>query len=373
MRPVPDRTHKAAAATWRNFIDLQLSTIFDPAASTALLRLQVPILKALPEMRPRSLWIMVLASAALALAGCSRQAPAAARIVVQLDWVAEPEHGGFYEALAKGYFRDAGLDVVLNQGGPNAFVMQKVATGQADIGQADSTNTLIAISQGLPLVNIAAIFQNDPSVLMLHADNPVRTFEDLNGKTIMARPEWAFIPYLKNKYHITFNLIPQNFEVGNFIADRNFIQQGFFTAEPYYIVKGGAKYPKFLYAWDAGFDAYTIVFANKAWAEQHAVQLKAFLLAYVHGWKDYIEGDPAPAQQMMLRLNSNNTPEFLEFSRKMIIDGKLVTGHDSKDDSQIGRISRDRFALQILQLEELGILPKGRLTADKVMTTAYLP
>jgi NitT/TauT family transport system substrate-binding protein len=330
-------------------------------------------------MKSRTPSIMALAAAALVLAGCSRQAaPAAAtevpfRITVQLDWVSEPEHGGFYQAYAKGYFRDAGLDVVLNQGGPNAFVMQKVATGQADIGQADSTNTLIAISQGLPLINIAAIFQNDPSVLMLHADNPVTSFEELDGKTLMARPEWAFLPYLKNKYHITFNLIPQNFEVGNFIADKNFIQQGYFTAEPFFIVKGGAKYPKFLYAWYAGFDAYTVLFANKAWAEKNADKLRLFLEIFIKGCKEYVEGDPAPAHAMMKKLNSNDTDDFLAFSRKMIIDGKLMTGHASKDDSQVGRISRERFATEIQQLEDLGILPKGKLTADQVMTTKYLP
>jgi NitT/TauT family transport system substrate-binding protein len=327
----------------------------------------------------RSSAVAMAAAVALAGWGCSRQAsvstPAAApfRITVQLDWVAEPEHGGFYEALAKGYFRDAGLDVVLNQGGPNAFVMQKVATGQADIGESDSTNTLIAISQGLPLIHIGAMFQNDPSVLMLHADNPVRTFEDLNGKTIMARLEWAFLPYLRNKYHIDFKIIPQDFSVANFVANPNFIQQGFYIAEPYYIVKGGAKYPKFLFAWDAGFDAYTTLFANRTWAQKNADHLRAFMAAYIHGWKDYVEGDPAPAHDMMLRLNSHNTPEFLAFSRKMIIDEKLVIGRNATNDSDTGRITRERFALQIQQLEELGILPKGKVTVDQAMTTAYLP
>jgi NitT/TauT family transport system substrate-binding protein len=311
--------------------------------------------------------------------GCSRQqAPSAApeapfKIIVQLDWVAEPEHGGFYQAQAKGYFRDAGLDVVLNQGGPNAFVMQKVATNQANIGESDSTNTLLAINQGLPLINIAAMFQNDPSVLMLHADNPVTTFEELDGKTIMARPEWAFLPYLKNKYHITFNIIPQNFAVGNFIADKNFIQQGFYTAEPFFIVKGGAKYPKFLFAWDAGFDAYTVLFTNKEWARQHPDKMKAFLAAYIHGWKDYVEGDPTPAHEAMKSVNPNVTDDFLAFSRKMIIDGKLVTGRAATDDSLVGRISPERFELQIHQLEDLGILPKGKLSVDQVMTTEYLP
>jgi NitT/TauT family transport system substrate-binding protein len=315
--------------------------------------------------------------------GCSRQQPAGApaefaaprlfRITLQLDWVAEPEHGGFYQALAKGYFRDAGLDVNIVQGGPNGFVMQKVATGHADISQNDSTNTLLAIAQGLPVIQVGAVFQNDPSVLMLHADNPVRRFEDLDGKTIMARPEWAFLPYLRNKYHIDFKIIPQAFAVANFIADPKFIQQGYYTAEPFYIVRGGAKYPKFLFPWDAGFDAYTILVANRPWAERNPDRLRAFMAAYIRGWKDYLEGDPAPAHALMKRLNPNDSDDFLVFCRKMIIDEGLAVGRHAKDDSQTGRITRERFALQIRQLEDLGILPKGRLTADQVMTTAYLP
>jgi NitT/TauT family transport system substrate-binding protein len=323
---------------------------------------------------------LLIAAASMALGGgCSRQpSPANApaepfKITLQLDWVAEPEHGGFYQALAKGYFREAGLDVTIVQGGPNAFVMQKLGTGKADIGQSDSTNTLLAIAQGLPVVQIGAVFQNDPSVLMLHADNPVKHFEDLNGKTIMARPEWAFLPYLKNKYHIDFSIIPQAFAVGNFIADPNFIQQGYYIAEPYYIVKGGGKYPKFLFAWDAGFDAYTGVVANRPWAEKNPERVRAFMAAYIRGWKDYITGDPAPAHALMKKLNSDNTDEFLAFCRKMIIDEKLVIGRQATDDSQTGRITRERFALQIRQLEDLGILPKGRLTVDQVMTTAFLP
>jgi NitT/TauT family transport system substrate-binding protein len=325
----------------------------------------------------KSLAVSLIAAAAVLAAGCSKGAPRAGsgpfRVTVQLDWVPQPEHGGLYQALAKGYFRDAGLDVVLIPGGANAFVMQKLATGQADIGQSDSTNTLIAIAQGIPITTIGAVFQNDPSVLMLHADSPVKRFEDLNGKTIMARLEWAFLPYLRDKYHISFNVIPQNFAVGNFVADRNFIQQGYYIAEPYYIVKGGAKYPKFLYAWDAGFDAYTALVANVPWAEAHPAELKAFMAAYIRGWRDYIEGDPGPANAMLKQLNPENTDEFLAFCRKMIIDEKLVIGRRATGDADIGRISRERFATQIRQLEALGIIPKGKLAVDQVMTTQYLP
>ena len=138
-------------------------------------------------------------------------------------------------------------------------------------------------------------------------------------------------------------------------------------------MKGGAKYPRFLYAWDAGFDAYTALFANRAWAEGNAAHLRAFMAAYIRGWRDYLDGDPAPANALMKRENPNNSDDFLAFCRKMIIGEKLVVGRHAADESQVGRISRERFAIQIQQLEELGIVPKGRLTVDQVMTTDYLP
>lgn len=296
-----------------------------------------------------------------------------ARVVVQLDWVAEPEHGGFYQAQARGFFKEAGLDVELIPGGPNAFAMQKVATGQVDVSQADSTSVLLAIAQGLPLINIGAVFQNDPSVLMLHAENPVKSFKDLNGKTIMARPGWAFLPYLKEKYGIDFNLIPQNFSVANFIANPDLIQQGYFIAEPYHILKGGGQQPRFLFAWDAGFDAYTVLVANKGWTQKNPATVKAFMAAYIRGWRDYLVNDPSPAHELMKKANPENTDAFMNYSRKMIIDEHLVTGRNQTGFDQIGRVSRERFKVQIGQLESLNILPKGKVTIDQAVTTEFLP
>ncbi len=295
------------------------------------------------------------------------------RLTVQLDWIPEPEHGGFYQAQARGFFKEEGLEVVLLPGGPNALATQKVATGQADLAQADSTNSLLAIAQGLPITQIAAVFQNDPSVLMLHPENPISRFEDLNGKTIMARLEWAFIPYLKKKYGIEFNLVPQNFSVATFIPNKDAIQQGYYIAEPYYIVKGGARPPKFLYAWDAGFDAYAVIIANNGWLKKHPDRARAFVRAYIRGWRDYLEGDPAPAHALLKQVNPANTDEFLAFSRRMIIDEKLVIGRKESGSDKIGRLSPDRFRTQISQLEELDILPKGKVSVEQAMSTAYLP
>ncbi|MEM8868123.1 MAG: ABC transporter substrate-binding protein, partial [Verrucomicrobiota bacterium] len=113
---------------------------------------------------------------ALAFSGCSdRDAGTESSdlaITVQLDWVAEPEHGAFYTAEALGYFKEVGLDVTLIQGGAGALPLNKVGSNFAQIGQADGTSVIMAIAGGAPLLNVAAIFQQDPSVLMLHKSNP---------------------------------------------------------------------------------------------------------------------------------------------------------------------------------------------------------
>ncbi len=326
--------------------------------------------------------LALTATALLGLAACGKKSAESAagsskasstKITVQLDWFPEPEHGGLFQAQAKGWFREAGLEVTLVPGGPNALVNQRVGTGQAQIGQGESVTTLLDTHKGLPLLQVAAVFQNDPSVFLLHAENPVRDFKDLNGRKIMARPGWVFLDYLRQKYAIDFTIIPFNFSVSNFIADKDFIQQGFYIAEPYFITQGGAPAPRYLYAWDAGYDSYGVLIANSEWAKNNPAALRAFLAAYVRGWDDYLHGDPAPAHAAMKAANDKNTDGFLEFSRRMIIEEKLVVGRDAADSARIGRLDPARYARQIQIIEDLKLAPAGALKVEAVMSTDYLP
>src|SRR4051812_29111172 len=285
------------------------------------------------------------------------------KLTVQLDWVAEPEHGGLYQAAARGFFRENGLDVTLIPGGPGAQVMPSVATGKVDIAQAGQIETLQQQAEGLPFVQFAAVFQDDPAGILVHADSAVRKFEDLQGKTIIARPGWPFLEFLEKKYALKFTIIPQNFSVAAFLSNKEALQQGYFIAEPYHITKAGGKMPRFLSTWDAGFRAYAVLVTNRRFAREHPNELRAFMRAYIRGWKDYLEGDPKPAHEALKKANSNNTDEFMTFSRKMIIDEKLVTGRDADGGPQkIGRIEAGRYHTQISQLEDLGILAKGKVT-----------
>ena len=265
----------------------------------------------------------------LAALSSAHAAGAPRKLIVQLDWMAEPEHGGFYQAQARGFFREEGLDVTLIPGGPGAHVMPSVATGKADIGQADDVGALMQQAEGLPFVQFAAVFQDDPAGILVHAESKVRKFEDLQGKTIIARPGWPFLEFLKRKYDLKVNVVAQNFSSAAFLSNKEALQQGYYIAEPYHITKAGGKMPRFLATWDAGYRGYAVLVTSRKVARERASDLQAFTRAYIRGWRDYLEGDPRPAHALMKIANPGNTDEFMDFSRRMIIGEKLVTGRGS--------------------------------------------
>ena len=320
-------------------------------------------------MKTAALIVLCLASLSSAFA-----AGAPRKLTVQLDWMAEPEHGGFYQAQARGFFREEGLDVTLIPGGPGAHVMPSVATGKADIGQADDVGALMQQAEGLPFVQFAAVFQDDPAGILVHAESKVRKFEDLQGKTIIARPGWPFLEFLKRKYDLKVNVVAQNFSSAAFLSNKEALQQGYYIAEPYHITKAGGKMPRFLATWDAGYRGYAVLVTSRKVARERASDLQAFTRAYIRGWRDYLEGDPRPAHALMKLANPANTDEFMDFSRRMIIGEKLVTGRDADGGSaRVGQLDPARFARQIAMLEDLGFVAKGKLSAERVMTTEFLP
>lgn len=292
-------------------------------------------------------------------------------IRVQLDWFPEPEHGGLYQALAKGYFVKEGLDVRLLPGGNNVLVTQFVATGQAEIGQSATTQVIQAVAGGLPVINVASIFHQMPTGLMMHAENPITSFEQLNGKSIMARPEAVYIPYLKKKYKIDFTVIPQNFSSAQFLSDQNFIQEGFFIAEPYFLEKQGAKV-KWLALWDSGYEPALTLFANTKFAQEHPEQMKAFLRAFIHGWKDYLEGDPKAGNALIKMNNPKADDDFFKYERDQIIKFNLGKG-DASQGEDYGTLSLTKIKTEITTMEDLGLLPVDKVPLEKAATVEFLP
>jgi NitT/TauT family transport system substrate-binding protein len=306
---------------------------------------------------PRIHSLLFTLLAAIALAGCSKQtadAPAGGAQLVkvrfQTDWFPQPEHGGYYQALAKGYYQEEGLDVEILPGGPNAQVMSSVALGRADIGMTNGDDTIVAIARGVPIKIVAAEMQRDAQGILYHTENPIRELKDLNGKTVMAGAGSVWIQLVQKKYGIQFNLLPLVGDLARFMNDKTFVQQCFVTSEPYFARQRGADVGARLIA-HPGYEPYRVIFAGDLYIAKHREVVRRFVRASLRGWKEYMTGDPAPANGLLQKLRPDLTPEFMAYSIKALTEYQLVLGD---------------------LLQELGVLDKPVTLAD-VVNFEFLP
>ena len=317
--------------------------------------------------------------AALALAGCGEKsaAPTGAgeakpltKVILQTDWYAQPEHGGFYQALAKGYYREAGLDVTIDQGGPNTMGGPRLLKGDIQFSIARSDDVIMAVGRGLPVVMVAAYMQQDPQAIMFHAGSGIHGFKDLNGRNIMTTPAANFIPIMEKKYGIKVSITPLDFGMSRFLADPQFVQQCFITNEPYYVRKQGAAVETLLLS-DTGFAPYRVMFTSKKFAAENPAAVRAFVAASIHGWRDYTEGDRTAANLLISADNKQMLPEFIAYSVGAMKEYKLVSGDPAKGETY-GQIKSARIAEEIHQLVEIGVL-ESPLKVEDVFEASFLP
>jgi NitT/TauT family transport system substrate-binding protein len=281
---------------------------------------------------------LALSSVALGLIALAI-APTAARAEDKIsfitNWTAEAEHGGFYQAVATGIYKKAGLDVTLRQGGPSTNTAQMLAAGAIDLRMGSNTGgALNYVKEGVPALVVAAFFQKEPSILMAHPGVGNDKLAALKGKPIaISRATidtwWRF---LVAKFGYTDDQIrPYTFNNGPFLVDKNLVQQGYLTSEPYAIEKeGGFKPIIFLLADDAGYDSYstTIETTVKLVTEKPDV-VQRFVNASVEGWYSYLYGDPSPGNALIVKDNPEMTAEQLAFSIAKMKEYGIVDSGDS--------------------------------------------
>lgn len=328
---------------------------------------------------PRRLSSLLLASVALLLAGCGRSesaAPAAsgtaARVKVsfQTDWFPQPEHGGYYQALARGFYAEEGLDVEILPGGPNAQVMTGVATGRAQLGMTNGDDVMVAVSRGVPLKLVAAEMQRDAQGILFHAANPIRDLRDLDGKTIMAGAGSVWIQLVQQKYGIRFNLQPLVGDLARFMNDPRFVQQCFVTNEPFFARQRGADVGALLIA-HPGYEPYRVMFTSDAFLAANPDVVRRFVRASVRGWIDYLTGDPAPGNALLRQARPDLSDEFMAFSIQAMKDYRLVLGDPARGE-RMGQLTAERVATQLRLLRELGVMDR-ELRVEDVARFDFLP
>lgn len=272
--------------------------------------------------------LRLLQASALAVSAASfAQAPD--RIVFATDWLAEAEHGGFYQALAEGTYKKYGLDVTIRMGGPQVNGLQLLAAGQLDVVMGDALQVVSAVEQGVPLTAIAATFQKNPAAIIAHPG--VASLTDLKGKPIAigAASNTTFWPWLKKRYGFTDDQKrPYGFSVQPFLADPALSQQGFATSEPFSIEKGGVKPVVFLLA-DLGYPPYAeALVVTRATLDKRGDALARFVRASAEGWKSYL-ANPAPGNALIKRENPEMPDDLLAYSHRKLKEYAIVAGGDA--------------------------------------------
>jgi NitT/TauT family transport system substrate-binding protein len=278
------------------------------------------------------------------------------KITLQADWYPQPEHGGFYTALAKGYYKEEGLDVSIQSGGPYLSPYQQVASGGAQFGMGSSDRILESVADGQPLIAVAATMQHDPQGIMVRKDSSVRSFPDLNGHSVAVQAGSTWFRYLTKRYQLNdVREIPATMSVANFIADPNYIQQAFATSEPFFARQAGIE-TRVLLISDAGFAPYRVMFTTQGFLRQHPDAVAKFVRASLRGWRDYLK-DPAVAHAAVIKLNPALSPQWMQFTWQELRDGHFVAGEDPSG-AQIGQMDPARWVALYKQLLELQVIEK---------------
>ncbi|MFO1085022.1 MAG: ABC transporter substrate-binding protein [Reyranellaceae bacterium] len=313
----------------------------------------------------------IRAAAGLALAG-PLLAPAASRpraqtldkVIFQTDWRAQAEHGGYYQAIAAGLYRQAGIECDLRQGGPSLNISQLLLAGRVDMIMSNSFEAFTYVREDAPFFTIAAIFQKDPQVLIGHPDTGLDGFDKLKGRPLLigAGGRVTYWPFLRRKYGLSDSQVrPYTFNMAPFLADKNVVQQGFLSSEPYSIAQALGRPPVVLLIADAGFSAYqTTIAISRRMANEKRDLVQRFVDASLEGWSQYLKGGPgiAAANALIKQANPEQTDDRIEYAIEVLNERGIVLSGDALRGG-IGAMSAERWKSFYELMTEVDVLPKG--------------
>ncbi len=241
------------------------------------------------------------------------------RVAFGTNWMAEAEHGGFYQAVADGTYRKHGLNVTIVPGGPNVNNRILLTVGKLDFFlSANTLQGFDAVEQNVPTIEVAALFQKDPQVLITHPGGGVNEFADLKKLTLFISKEGmaSYFQWLKADYGFDDAQVkPYTFNPQPFLADKNSAMQGYVTSEPYAIEKVAHFKPKVFLLADQGFSAYsTLIETRRELVDKKPDLVQRFVNASIVGWYNYIYHDNSAGNALIKKQNPEITDDQLAYS-----------------------------------------------------------
>jgi NitT/TauT family transport system substrate-binding protein len=249
------------------------------------------------------------------------------------NWVAEGEHGGYYQAVADGTYKKYGLDVEIVPGGPNVNNRLLLPVGKIDFFMsANSLQSFDAVENNIPTIAVAASFQKEPQVLIAHPGKAEK-LEDLKKLTLFISKEGivSYFQWLKADYGFDEAKVkPYTFNAQPFLADKNSAMQGYVTSEPFAVEQQGGFKPKVFLLADHGFNAYsTLIETRRDLVEKRPDLVQRFVDASAVGWYNYIYGDSRPGNALIKKYNPEMTDALLANSIAKMKEYGIVDSGDA--------------------------------------------
>lgn len=313
------------------------------------------------------------------LSGCAEDtppevagaAPALTPVVLQTDWYAQPEHGGFYQALAKGYYEEEGLAVEIRPGANLNTIPQLVATGRVTFAVGALERMFMQRAQGIPLVSLFPYFQHDPQCVLFHKSSGIETLADLDGREVMFQPGLPYIDYMQTAMGLDLHLIPLDYSLARFVQDPEFVQQCFLTSEPLVVRRLGIDAGVIPMS-TSGFDPYRHVYTNQSEIMEQPDVVQAFTRASLRGWADFMTADPTPAFTLIMQSNPEQSVELMTEIRAEMLRYSL-TGGDTAAGETLGQYDKARLRKVVAQLQELDLLRDPLVLEDSVALNLLPP
>ena len=272
----------------------------------------------------------------LALAAFACPAAAADKIRFGTNWVAEAEHGGFYQAQADGTYAKYGLDVEIVPGGPQINNRILLSAGKLDFYiSANFLQAFAAVEQNVPTIVVAAIMQRDPIAILAHPNTGIEKFEDLRERKVSlllgADAMVTSFRWLKSEHGFRDEQArPYTFNPQPFLANKNFAMQGYVTSEPFVIEQAGGFKPKIFLLADHGFDGYATTLETRTELLRSNPDLVSRVIrASIERWCTYLYGNSKPANDLIKKHNPEMTDALIAFSTAKMKEYGIVDSGDA--------------------------------------------
>jgi NitT/TauT family transport system substrate-binding protein len=314
---------------------------------------------------------------ASALAAAALPALAQEKVVFATNWRAQAGHGGFYQALADGTYKRLGLDVEIQQGGPQVNNRPMLPMGRIDfLMTGNLLLTFDQIKNGVPVTVVGAIFQKDPQAIIAHPGQSYDTWADLKkapAVLVSKDGQFSFWQWMKADHGFRDEqLKPYTFNLGPFLADKRAVQQGYSISEPINVKRQAGFDPVVHLLADQGFSTYSTTIETRTQLVRDKPDLvRRFMEGSIIGWYNYLYGDRKAANALIRQHNPDMSDEYIEASIKLMKDLNIVDSGDALTKG-IGAMDMARVQDFYDKMVKAGLYKPGEVDISKVATTQFV-